>query len=683
MATEQLWTLDPNGIDKDKWKCKFCEQPEGWFGNINLGLDYLSNDELRFQNQFGVDGASVALLFNGQLKRWSDAGNYVNLYAKNLARETALAGLEMGQLKNYHISLSFQQLQHLDREALSPFRQSSGNRLRLPLDWIDASNSQNMVLGDLQSFKIGTERKRLELDFSKAFDQEHWHTELNYQVEEKNGKQLFNGNFLTRVSQLPQSTDETHRQINANLSYQRDSWQLQLGYYGSVFANYNDNILWENPFTTLGVYGADTGMAATAPDNDFQQLTLSGYYHLPRTQIQGNLSIGKQSQDDSFLPYTTNPALNTLPLPATDADAKVDTMNGYFRILHRPTQRWRLSANYRIDDRDNQTHQFSFIPVSSDSLLSISTLQNTPYDFTSEKLDLESVWRKDRNVKLSLGYRRREDERNFQERKRTEEDKYWTELSLRYWRRGNLKLHLARSNRRGSEYRLLDVNSPQNSLMRKYYMADRQRLEWQLSYQHTPSAPWSAGFTLNSARDDYHNTILGVTEALDKGLELTASYQLTADGQLYFYSQWRWLESEQFGSGRFGQPDWQGSNEDEIHSAGLGISFDKLLEGKLKTRLDYTYSYSIGQTRTEPLRARAIDSFPNVTVIQHRIEGQASYQMAQNMDVKLVMNYQRYQDSDWHIDGIDVDSIYNLLGSGINSLDYNGLFTGASVDYRF
>jgi len=680
---ESLWDFNTSAVNSDKWKCKFCLEQNDWFGALDLGLAFISADDLHFQNQFGVDDSTGALVINGEVKKWSEKGHYLSVYGKDLSRETTLVGLTKGQWKNYQLTLSFQELEITDRNALSPFRSQGNHRLNLPLGWIAAGTSQKLSTTDLHSVVLGSQRKRVALDFKKRFNQGAWRTEINYQQEEKNASRLFNGNILTYVSQLPQTIDETHTQVSASLSYHRENWQLALSYYGSVFDNKISSIQWENPFTTLGSNGANMGQSATAPDNRFQKITLSGSYHRPRIQLRSTISAGQQTQDQNFLPYAVNPNLTTTDLPSSNANAKVDTLNSHFRLLYRLQSNWRFIANYRYDDRKNRTNQINFLPVSSDSLPAIAHLKNTPYDSTNEKLDVESVWRIDRNIKMSVGYDRREKKRSFQERKKTEENKLWAKLSMRYWREGQLKLMIADSNRNGSDYQSLNDNFSQNILLRKFTLADRDRLESSLSYHHTPPGPWNANLKLRSARDDYGNTTLGLTDSLDKSIDLAINYRINDKIAVNLYTQRRWIESELLGSNSFSLPDWKGTNNDEIHTAGIGLILDSLIEDKLSASLDYIYSFSRGETSSSPLQTVSIDSFSDVTVLQHRIESKLNYRLSENTDLHFLINYQRYQDSDWHIDDIEVSGIDNVLDAGLMSFNYNGFYFSSSVEYRF
>ena len=100
---------------------------------------------------------------------------------------------------------------------------------------------------------------------------------------------------------------------------------------------------------------------------EFHQVTLTGSYLLPySSQLTGVVSTGRMTQDDSFLPYTINPAIATSSLPQNSLDAEVWVTTAELKLASRPLPKLRLVAEYRYDKRDNDTDVNSYDVVVAD-----------------------------------------------------------------------------------------------------------------------------------------------------------------------------------------------------------------------------------------------------------------------------------------------------------------------------
>ena len=110
------------------------------------------------------------------------------------------------------------------------------------------------------------------------------------------------------LKELMQQLDDG-RNIDAGVQYRGETFSLTLAWYGSFFTNGNPELSWETPF--LATPDTSVLRMAQQPDNEFQQLSLSGKYLVDRwdTVIAFLAASGQGKQNEALLPYTSNPSL--------------------------------------------------------------------------------------------------------------------------------------------------------------------------------------------------------------------------------------------------------------------------------------------------------------------------------------------------------------------------------------
>ena len=166
---------------------------------------------------------------------------------------------------------------------------------------------------------------------------------------------------------------------------------------------------------------------ALEPDNDFQQLSLSGSYRLDTadTVLSFGIASGRGEQNEPLLPYTSNTALSSGSLPRASLDGEVDTANYSFSLTTRPIPRGKLNLYYRYDERDNQTPRSTWTRVIVDTFVSADPESNTPYSFERTRYGVSGEYRVIDSLRLSAGAERLELDRDFQEVAEQTEESGW------------------------------------------------------------------------------------------------------------------------------------------------------------------------------------------------------------------------------------------------------------------
>ncbi|MCL1067386.1 MtrB/PioB family decaheme-associated outer membrane protein, partial [Shewanella olleyana] len=195
-----------------------------------------------------------------------------------------------------------------------------------------------------------------------------------------------------------------------------------------------------------------------------------------------------------------------------------------------------------------------------------------------------------------------------------------------------------------SEYQATELTSSEdNSLLRKYYLADRERNEVELRVSHTPLNWLSVDFTGRYAKDDYDDTVIGLTASEDYGYDINLNMQLTKHVSAYGFAGQQWINSAQAGSQSYSSPDWYADVEDEFINLGAGLSYGGLMEDKLTLGADYLFSNSSSDTY---VTAEGTSPYGDYFSYNHSASLYANYALNDDMALKLTYRYERYYDTD-------------------------------------
>ena len=172
-------------------------------------------------------------------------------------------------------------------------------------------------------------------------------------------------------------TNYTTDTFDLGVAWTGDKAHLNASYFASVFKDGYSGLSWDNPYfvststanqpgagtNTLAQYQATGGMMnsmGTAPSNDFHQLNLSGGYKFtPSTKFSGNLSYGRNTQNQDYAGSYTNSlgagqsAVSGLPF--NSLNGVVNTTNATGRLTHQLNKNLELAAGFRFNERDNRT----------------------------------------------------------------------------------------------------------------------------------------------------------------------------------------------------------------------------------------------------------------------------------------------------------------------------------------
>jgi MtrB/PioB family decaheme-associated outer membrane protein len=680
LAASRVEAADTPAVDTTKWPCKFCPADEGLQFTPDLGVGYVSEDSAKFGEYSGLNEQGTYVVADAEGRYRNKNGTWIDLSAMDLGLDSRYFGVEGGKQGRYELHLSYKELpHHLSDTSRSPYLGVRGASLTLPAGWVPSATTDTMGALDqsLRRIDLETQRKQLELGGS-LLPVKHWAFGVNFRHEEKDGARAAGAAFVFNAARLPVPIDYTTDQFDASASYSREAFQARFAYYGSIFRNDDAALSWTNPYLPF-TSGGTTGQLALAPDNEFHQLLASaGYRFDDRTQLTAELATGRMTQDEAFLPYTVNPDLSTQPLPRDSLDGRVDTLDWSVKFNTTPTDKLRLNAAIAYDERDNRTPQASYAGVTTDSGLA-APRTNFPYSFAHSRLSADAAYAFMPWLRMYAGCALEQIRRDLQEVARTREGSCWGKASLAAKDIAEISLKWTHAERTGSGYQPNPGDAPaQNSLMRLYNLADRDRDEVKLRVDFAPGARFNFGIDGNVTWDSYYNSAIGLTDGRSWAAAADCTWAVSQKFSANCYLAHERIESNQANAALLAPtPQWFGDGTDTTDSAGAGLRY--AASGKLDLGLDYTWSRSTG----EIVMRNATSGFPDLDTRLDSVRLYANYWLRKNLSLRLAYWYESYRSDDWQLDEVTPATISNVLTLGDASPAYDVNVIALSGRYEF
>jgi len=668
-------------VDTSQWKCTACPYPKGTTGSVDAGAAYVSDSSQKFGDYTGLANEGAYAVLGGSVSRRGDDGYWADLSGSDLGLDSRRLVGQAGREGIYSMRFGYAEIpRHLTEGASTPFLGSGGNVLTLP-GGFPAADTTSMPPGS--PIDIGYKYRRLDLG-GTVIGGRDWSYGLNFRHDERDGTKPTSGSFLSTASQFLAPVKEKTDSVEVNLAYATKQLQATASYQFSTFHNDNAGLTWSNPFFPV-VAGANAGQLALAPDNQFQQLRgTAGYDITPTIRLSADVAFGRMTQDEAYLPPTVNAILApTVPaLPVSSHGGRVDTFNGGVKLTAAPTQGLRITASYDRDRRDNRTPIYSYPTVTTDMFVG-APRSNTPFSYTIDRFKLigDYVGGLPGNMRLSGGAEQDNRDRTYQEVVTTRETTIWGKVAAQPGEKLTTSLKLAHSWRDNSTYGTsIWFGYAENPLLRKFYLADRQRdmVEGHLDYAFNEKV--SLGVTADYANDDYNHSQVGLTSSKSANLavELSVAFSEKTSGRGFVQSQW--IRSEQNGSEAFAGPDWTGRVKDQFDTIGLGVKH-VAIEKKLDIGADLSFSRSRSDISVD--NALAAPPFPTAKTSLDSLTFYGLYKLKDNLSIAASYTYEHYDSQDWRYDGIGPSTVPSLLALGIQPPNYSVNVLRVALRYRF
>lgn len=670
-------------VDTSAWKCSACPFPKGTSGTVEVGVGAVSDESARFGDFTGLQRQGAHLALGGNLSYRGDNGFYADLAAADLGLDSRSLSARGGREGVFALRLDYAEIpRHLSDSSATPFLGNGGAMLSLPAGFPAETTAAMPLASTLQPIKLGFDRSRVDVAASWIAGT-RWNYRVSLRHDVRDGIQRMAGSFFSTAAQLAAPVDQVTDQLEVAASYAGRRLQASLAYQVSLFRNGPESLTWNSPFTPV-FPGSDRGQLALAPDNQFHQIVGSaGYEITPTIRASADFAVGRMTQDAAFLAPTLNPNLpvTLADLPAPSLDGRVDTFNGNVRLTAMPTERLRLNASYSRDVRDNRTASQAYPVVSTDLVVGSLLRNNLPYDITQDRFKLSADYRGPGSLKASAGAEHDIRERNYQEAVTTRETTLWGRLSMQARDDLSLALKLAHAERDHSTYGIsVWIDSPQNLLLRKYNLAERQRDTAGLRADFNVSETVNLGVGVDYSNDDYGQSAIGLTDGRSLSLGADLSVAFSEKTRLHVFAQGEHVRARQAGSQAVAAPDWTARTKDRVDLLGVGIKHAVIVD-KLDVGADLMFTRSRSDVTVDTGAMGSL--FPTASTSLDSLKLHATYKLRDNLSLIGSFWHERYDATDWRLDGVLPATVSNLLSFGEQPPRYTVNAVRLAMRYRF
>lgn len=712
---------------------------------VEVGGAYVDEDSRKFGEYTGLTDKGGYLIGNVDVaKRNPLDASYWILKGTNLGLDSRDIQGKGGVQGSFKVWGEYNEIPKYGPTIQTIFEGVGSNNLTLPAGFqgitsADTANNatglarrQDKINPYLHDVNLETKRKDYLVGFEKNIAR-GWTGKVSYRQEDKDGTKLFGGVIGNtggnpRAALLPEAIDYRTRDIDATVSYFNRKVQFQAGYYFSKFENNNAVLNWQNPFAAINGWASaagfptGTGTAALYPDNEFHRVSASGGYNFSEsTRASFSVELGRMTQDDPFLPYTSNPLLTvSTPLPRSSADARIDVTNFTASLSSHPLPKLALHAQYRYEDQDNKTPQAEYVYIGGDSTNQTTaedtdrTRINLPVSSTKHTFKVAGDYEIMRRTKAKLGYDYEQVKRTFSDVEKNTTNRVEVGLrrmmtedvtgSITYWR----------SKRTGSDYcyactfvagygpGFVEAEAEENiawsnlPLFRRFVYQDRDQDKVRFALNAAPSEMVTLQLFADYVNNDYNAPVHGLqfykTESYTAEVSFVPTDRVT--GYAYYTRDRTRYETQGLQYTGTTKPtvgfvtespfDWTNTGKDTGDTFGVGLKFAAIPD-RVNVGVDFMYSKSVGKIDT--VTGASINPpgqpLPDLVTKLRSVQLYGTYKVNKDVTLKAMYWYQKLEASDWAWDTIQPASIPNVITTGQVAPDYNVNFVGISVIYRF
>ena len=536
--------------------------------------------------------------------------------------------------------------------------------------------------------------------------------------------------------ELPAPVDDRTENLNAGARLSGRTWHVGVDYDYSLYRDQISSITYENPFRVTDAIATTPGgnvgrerfvraQIATAPDTDFQRVTLQAGWDFARdSQVRGVFAWGRSKQNDPFLPFTLNTAL-TAPglnlqspssLPALSLDGKVRTINQDYAVVSRALKAMTLRLEYRSEDQDNQTPQYLFPGVSrfGDSYFLTAVdyynipIMNLPSSFTRQQAIASGRWDVSSVLAATLEYRWEAWNRTFRDVRRTDENAGRARLDITPSRDVTIRADYQYGKRDPDLYKtvpftfvpatnswvvtpttVFDPTVPlEFNLLRRYDETARRQHDGKLWADVHLNKALTFSASLRYLRDKYADGFYGLTS--DESRVATGEVNWTPGDHGYFYASYTRQEDklEYLGIGHLipgAVPGvtaccavypiantWDRSSHSTLNSVQIGLNFATTGE-----RWTFDASYALSDARdvihtfnpfpiqaNSPYTAGAYND-PDTRDRFQELRVSVAYQIRRGLDVGVRYRYEPYRSNDFYLDNLQPYSQGAIFSGGV------------------
>jgi MtrB/PioB family decaheme-associated outer membrane protein len=271
--------------------------------------------------------------------------------------------------------------------------------------------------------------------------------------------------------ELPETISYFNNLVRVGGDYGKRDWGIEAAYIGSFLQENIPSMTWDNPFILTQPPGAEvsnptSGRSSLYPSNHAHYLDLAGATNLSKyLRLQAIISPGWLSQDERFLPYTTNQAITgcggttgascttTASLPTSSLEGSKQTLAMNFTLVSLPWKNFQIKAGYRHYDYNNNTPVHTFTPVEGDATSpGTEGEENTPFGFNRKNFELTGNWFFAKKSSAKLGYQVEWMDRSHRDVEHSVEHTFLGAVDVAHWKDLLFRLSYRHSERNPDAY---------------------------------------------------------------------------------------------------------------------------------------------------------------------------------------------------------------------------------------
>lgn len=438
---------------------------------------------------------------------------------------------------------------------------------------------------------------------------------ITYFQENRHGTRGAGSSFgFGNVVETPEPVDYRTRELGLNAEYPIRNGLVRGMLRVNEFSNALTSYTFDNPFRltdstdpsayqapgSASVNGPAFGRLSLPPDNRAVNAAAGILYKLPRSsRFTADVAIGRWTQNDTFVPYTTNTAIREAfagpggtptPLPASSLDGAINTTTLNLQFTSKPLRNTNVTARYRSYDLENDTPRIT-IPgyARFDASWQPAARITVPYSWGSSRAELLASYDL-RLGSIEAGVRQEKVDRTFRETRETTDNIWHVAGDVRPFPWLIARASYETGRRRFDEYDFergedasfvvhppAPLNLPE---LRRFDQANRNSERVILMLQVTPMDTLT--FSVNGTRnfDDYDDhSDYGLLEWQTNSFSIEADYSPTGRLSAFVFASVDEVRGFQRGRQSAGTistnplDDWTAENTDEAQTLGGGVTF--------------------------------------------------------------------------------------------------------------
>lgn len=745
---------------------------------IEAGIGNVSGSSYKFGDYGrGMKQSGAYMIGNIQMNaRGENNAHYLEIIGRNLgldgSRDINIKGGEQG---NYGLSFGYDELSKLYSDSFqTPYTGMGYSRLTQPAGWagtidtvpggvinapvgatIVTTPMMTALAANMKKFNIETRRRATSFGLTKQI-MDTWSVVFNYKRDEKNGTQLIGlpmqiGGGGSRGTLLaPEPINYTNDLFDVLARYADEKLQLQFAYNASLFKNANKSLAFDNLFynavSTVGG-NALTGQIGQMPDNQFHQVNASGSYTFSKeTSLTGKVSLGRMTQNEAFLPYSTAAAPGILPVASLNG--RIDTAHADIKLNSKLSHAFNFTAGYKYDDRDNRTpvNTYTYFTADSTTVPGLSnTRRNTPLSNTKQMIYADIDYHFSAATLLKFGYEYEQVKHTYEATSGDRENTIKAEVKHNFGEMTSAGLGYAHSDRKASAYNgaaplsstyaaayLASLCVTPNTFiyngavvactlapsatnaattpfldtpsLRKFFLADRRRDKLNAFANVSPSEKLDLQLGSSYYNEKYPDTEagFGLTGATGWSANLDANLAVTdkVNGIVFAsLDSYRTAQNGHNGASNAGAGittlDRQnnttafnpltGVTNLNDRSQTLGIGFNVKPGGSYEWGGNFTHTSTTSSATFSNLGALLTTVLPVPDTISrlNRLELFGKFKLQKNLMLNVKYMFEKFNSSDWAWNGQTLTSSTSFIGSGQTSPNYKVHVIGALLSYSF